>query len=118
MPHRPAGIASACLQHATLQRVRKDARTNIQIRGASSALLEKLRARARSKGKTMSQYAMEVLQKDLAYPSLEDWLDEVREQRIPVRGGMTGAQAVREAREERAEQVARGAIERMDRSRR
>lgn len=93
--------------------MKNEARTNIQIRGASVRLLEKLRARARSKGKTMSQYAMEVLENDLARPSLDDWLDEVRKHRIPVRGGMTGAQAVREAREERAEQLAQGAIERM-----
>lgn len=60
----------------------------------------------------MSEYAIELLERDLARPSLDEVLDRIRRHRIPVRGSMTGAQAVREAREERAEQLARGAIER------
>ncbi len=98
--------------------MKKDARTNIQIRGASTALLEKLRARARSKGKTMSQYAMELLEEDLSRPTLDEVLDRIARHRIPVKGDMTGAQAVREAREERADQLARGAEDRMKRARR
>jgi antitoxin FitA len=98
--------------------MKKEPRTNIQIRGASPELLEKLRARAQSKGKTMSQYAMELLEKDLSRPTLDEVLDRIARHRIPVRGDMTGAQAVREAREERAEQLARGAEERMRRARR
>jgi len=96
--------------------MKRGARTNIQIRGAPSVLLDKLRARAGRTGKTMSQYAIEVLQRDLSQPSLDEWLDEVRRHRIPVKGSMTGAQAVREAREERAEQLARNYEERWGRS--
>ena len=98
--------------------VKKDSLTNIQIRGVPRELLHKLRARSTKQRKTMSQYAIEVLENDLSRPSMEEWLEEVRRHRIPVRGSMTGAQAVREAREERAEQLARGAAERLQRARR
>ncbi len=98
--------------------MKKEARTNIQIRGASSELREKLRARAQSKGKTMSQYAMELLEDDLSRPTLDEVLDRIRQHRIPVRGSMTGAQAVREAREERADQLARAAEHRLKKAQR
>lgn len=98
--------------------MKRGARTNIQIRGAPSALLDKLRARATRTGKTMSQYAIEVLERDLSRPSLEEWLDRVRSQPRRGAGGMSSAQAVREAREERAEQLARDAEERAKRHQR
>ena len=85
---------------------KEKARTNIQIRGASPDLLERLRARALKQGKTMSQYAIEVLEQDLAHPSLDEWLARVASHRIPVRPGISAAQAVREAREERADHLA------------
>ena len=77
--------------------MKRGARTNIQIRGAPPALLEKLRERAGRKGTTMSQYAIEVLQRDLSSPSLEERLEQVRRWE-PIPHGMSGAQAVREAR--------------------
>lgn len=86
--------------------MKRGARTNIQIRGAPSALLEKLRARAGKAGKTMSRYAIEVLERDLSHPSLEEWLEKVRRHPIPVHGDMSAAQALREAREEREEHLA------------
>lgn len=95
----------------------KERKTDLQIRGVSVDLREKLRDRAESMGKTMSQYAIELLEKDLAYPTLDEWLDDVKKHRIPVRpGGISAAQAVREAREERAEQLAQGAEERAKRA--
>ena len=93
-------------------------KTNLQIRGVPVALREKVRARAAKKGQTMSQYVTEVLQRETAHLSLDEWLDLVRRNRIPVHGGMTGAEAVREAREERAEQLARDAEERAKRAQR
>lgn len=98
--------------------MKRGRRTNIQIRGAPTILRDRLRARARRIGKTMSQYAIEVLERDLSRPSLQEWLDEVRRHRIPVRGGMSAAQAVREAREERADHLAQIFAVRRGRSRR
>jgi antitoxin FitA len=89
-----------------LSTMKKEARTNIQIRGASPELLEKLRARAQSKGKTMSQYAIDLLEEDLSRPTLDEVLERIRRHRIPVRPGISAAQAVREAREERAAHLA------------
>lgn len=89
------------------------ATTDLQVRGLPVTIREKVRGRARRKGQTMSQYVIDLLRKDTDQPSLEEWLEEVRHWKpVPVRGGMTAAQAVREAREERAEQLARGFEER------
>jgi hypothetical protein len=93
--------------------MKKEKTTNLQIRGMPPALRQKVRERAGKKGLTMSQYLIEVIRRETEQPSMEEWLEEVRSwEPIPVRGGMTAAQAVREAREERAEHLARGAIER------
>lgn len=86
--------------------MKKETRTDFQIRGVPRELVEKLRARAESKGKTMSQYAMELLEQDLSRPTLDEVLDRIARHRIPVRPGISAAQAVREAREERAEHLA------------
>lgn len=81
-------------------------RTDLQIRGMPVALRDKLRARAARKGRTMSQYLIELAERDVAQPSLEEWLERLRNRPV-IRHRMTGAQAVREAREERAERLAR-----------
>jgi hypothetical protein len=83
-------------------------KTNLQIRGVPPQLVSKVRQRATKKSQTMSQFLIDLLEREMSQPSMEEWLEEVRSWKpIPVRGGMTGAQAVREAREERAEQLAR-----------
>lgn len=101
-----------------LDPMRKDATTDLQIRRIPQRLVEELRARSRKKGKTMSEYAIDLLEQDLSRPTLDEVLDRIRRHRIPVHGDMTGAQAVREAREERAEQLASAAAERLRRSQR
>ena len=47
------------------------------------------------------------LKRELDRGSLEEWLDEVAKHPISSRPGISAAQAVREAREERADQLAR-----------
>jgi hypothetical protein len=82
-------------------------KTNLQIRGVSPELVAKVRERADKKNQTMSQYLIDLIRKETEHLSLEEWLDLVRRQPpTPVRGIITAAQAVREAREERAEHLA------------
>lgn len=91
----------------------RTATTDLQVRGLPVTLREKVRARAGKKGQTMSEYVIDLLRKETGHSSLEEWLDELRRlPPIPVKGVMTAAQAVRDAREERAEQLARGFEER------
>lgn len=76
--------------------------TDLQIRGIPVSLRERLRRRAARKGVSMSQYVIERLDEDLALPTLDEWLDEVAA--LPkvdlAARGLSGAQLVREAREE------------------
>ncbi len=76
--------------------------TDLQIRGIPVSMRERLRRRAMRKGVSMSQYVIEQLKADLALPTLDEWLDEVA--RLPkidlAARGLSGAQLVREAREE------------------
>jgi post-segregation antitoxin (ccd killing protein) len=92
----------ACILHASIGDVRKvnPIRTaDVQLRGVPVALREKLRARARRRGLSMSRYAIEVLERELSRPSLEEWLAEVsRQPRTTLR--ISAAQAIREARAE------------------
>ncbi len=84
----------------------KSGRTDLQIRGVPQDLIEKLRTRAEKQGTTMSQYAIDLLTQAVSRAELEEWLVRVRRHPIPVRPGISAAQAVREAREERAEHLA------------
>jgi hypothetical protein len=65
----------------------------------------------------MSDYVIDLIRNAPDTRAMERWLDEVRRWKpIPLKPGTDVAKAVREAREERAEQLARGAEER-DRAR-
>ena len=75
-------------------------RTDLQVRGIPTALREKLRRRADSKGLSMSQYVIEVLEDDLRRPTMAEWVAEVRKMPPVDMGGKTGAELVHEARRE------------------
>lgn len=57
----------------------------IQIKDVPPELHERLRERARKQGRSLSQYALGVLERDLAVPATRDWLREMAED-DPVRG--------------------------------
>ncbi len=48
---------------------------NLQIRNVPAALHEALAERARARGLTMSQYVIQLLERDLGRPTMEDWLE-------------------------------------------
>lgn len=85
--------------------MKRRGQTDLQIRGVPVALRDKVRHRAKRKGQTMSQYLIEVLEREHARPSLEEWIAEVLSG-PPSRSKMSTARAVREAREERDKQLA------------
>lgn len=85
--------------------MKKRGQTDLQIRGLPVALREKVRRRAKRKGQTMSQYLIEVLEREHARPSLDEWIAEVLSG-PPSQSRMDTAQVLREAREEREEQLA------------
>ncbi len=79
---------------------------DLQIRKMPALLRDRLRIRARRKGKTMSQYVIEILAEDLERPTIDEWLEEVLQgPRIPRPNGVTGVTLVREAREEEEREI-------------
>ncbi len=75
---------------------------HIQVKNVPEDLHDELRRRAASRHQSVRQYLLELIRRDLARPTLEEWFDRV-ESREPVRTSMTSEQlvsAVREAIEE------------------
>lgn len=92
---------------------------DLQIRKMPAVLRDRLRVRARGKGKTMSQYVIDILSDDLERPTIDEWLDEllqVPDVRLPP--DFSAADLIREVREERerelGERVARSLARRRD----
>ncbi|MGO9761938.1 MAG: FitA-like ribbon-helix-helix domain-containing protein [Solirubrobacteraceae bacterium] len=80
----------------------------IQIRNVPPELHERLRERARREGRNMSEYALEVLERDLSVPTTREWLDRLRQEE-PVQG-VTSTEIVdliHKGRAERDEQILR-----------
>ncbi len=76
--------------------------TDLQIRSMPVGLRDSLRRRAARKGVSMSQYVIEQLRADLERPTLDEWLDELHAlPKIDLEAlGLSGAQLVREGRQE------------------
>lgn len=80
--------------------------TNIQIRGVPVKLRDKLKRRARSEGKSMSQYLVELIERDLEKPTMREFMRRLR-QREPMELDVPAAEIIREAREEREAELMR-----------
>lgn len=82
--------------------------TDLQIRGVPVPLRDRLRRRAERKGVSMSQYVTDLLDEDLAMPTIEEWLDEVAAlPKIDVPKDYDTAELMREEEEEREEELYR-----------
>jgi hypothetical protein len=46
----------------------------IQVKNVPPEMHERLRARARSEGRNLSDYVLDVLERDLMVPTMRDWL--------------------------------------------
>ncbi|HLM85798.1 MAG TPA: hypothetical protein VK272_06385 [Solirubrobacteraceae bacterium] len=80
----------------------------IQIKNVPPELHERLRKRARREGRNLSEYALDVLTRDLALPTTREWLERLRRDE-PVEG-ISSEEIVRsidEGRAERDEQILR-----------
>ena len=71
----------------------------LQVRNLPDELHAALKERARSEGMTMSDYVTKVLQRDLAKPTLEEWIARQRRSNVPRRE-IDVVAALGEAREE------------------
>lgn len=74
--------------------------SNLQIKDLPEDLHGELRQRAAQRGTSVRDYVLDLIRRDLAVPSVEDWLASVR--RLgPVALPTTSADLVREGRDER-----------------
>lgn len=71
---------------------------HLQIRDLPDELHQTLRQRATTRGLSLRQYALEVLQEHCNQPTLDEWLNGLT-QLTPVPLPTPAAEAVREARE-------------------
>ncbi|MGP0100008.1 MAG: FitA-like ribbon-helix-helix domain-containing protein [Solirubrobacteraceae bacterium] len=80
----------------------------IQIKNVPPALHERLRERARREGRNLSEYALDVLERDLAVPTTREWLDRLKQDE-PVQGIASEeiVSLIHEGRAERDEQILR-----------
>jgi antitoxin FitA len=95
----PLGMRLACYAHAV---------SAIQVKNVSPDLHAQLRARARVEGRSLSDYVLDVLKRDLSLPTMSEWLDRLGQDE-PVMGLSSEqiVRSIREGREERDGQVQR-----------
>jgi hypothetical protein len=78
----------------------------IQVKDVPGELHERLRARARSEGRSLSDYVLYVLERDLALPTTREWLEGLKHDE-PVTGISSGdiVAAIHDGRAERDAQI-------------
>jgi plasmid stability protein len=79
----------------------------IQIRNVSEETHERLKARAAAQGKSLNALMLEIVEREVEGPTLDEVLERIRA-RGPLGAGIKGGEAaeiIREAREERDAQL-------------
>jgi hypothetical protein len=76
----------------------------IQVKNVPPAMHGELRRRASQEGLTIRDYVLKLIERDQRLPSKTDWLDRVAELE-PVAVSQSAAEVIREAREERDEEL-------------
>jgi hypothetical protein len=71
---------------------------DLLIRGITPETHEELKRRAQAAGVSLQAYVARLLERSTAVPPLSDWLSQLDE--LPRHRGVSGATAVREARDE------------------
>jgi hypothetical protein len=77
----------------------------IQVRNVEEELREAAKARAAELGIDLSTYVRNLIRRDISRPSMASWLADVKAD--PIGQPFDAAEAVREARDERDEQLRR-----------
>ncbi|GAA2160052.1 MULTISPECIES: hypothetical protein [Glycomyces] len=77
----------------------------IQVRNVEEELREAAKKRAAELGVDLSTYVKTLIRRDVKRPSMASWLDEVTAE--PIGQSFDVAEAIREARDERDEQMRR-----------
>jgi len=78
----------------------------IQVKNVPPGMHSELRRRADQEGMTIRDYVLKLIERDQRVPSKRDWLERVAELE-PVAVSQSAADMVREAREERDDELMR-----------
>lgn len=73
---------------------------NIQVKNVPEDLHEQVRRRAAAEGTTVRDYLLGLIQRDLAVPSMAEWLAELADD-PPVEGVTPAAEVIAEERAKR-----------------
>jgi plasmid stability protein len=85
----------------------------IQVKNVPPDLHERLRARARAEGRNLSDYVLEVLERDLWVPSTREWLDRLaHDEPVPSLSSEEIVEAIHAGREERHAEIRRTVADR------
>jgi len=83
----PACLHAVCMSTTKL----------LQVRNVPASLHRKMKTQAASRGKTLSDLVLEILQRHYEHPSIEEWLAELR--KMPkTRSTVSSADIIRESR--------------------
>lgn len=77
---------------------------NLQVKDIPDDLHTELRRRAARRDMTIRDYVLELIRRDQATPSLEDWLDELA-RREPVKVDVDIPELIRQQREARTQEI-------------
>jgi len=79
----------------------------IQVRNVPDRLHRELKRRAKARGQTLTDYIEDLLEREVSRPPIEEVLDRIKSRgRIPL--GQSGAELVRQSREEHERNRERG----------
>lgn len=79
----------------------------IQVKNVPEELHDAIRRRAAKQGLTVSQFVLETLRREMAFPTMDEWLDEVATHEPVDLQGLDVAELIRQIREERDEELFR-----------
>jgi plasmid stability protein len=96
------------LAHSMHKACYRHAMSAIQVKNVTPELHSKLRQRARAEGRSMSEYVLDVLERDLALPTMREWLAELgRDEPVSGISSQRIVEIVGHSREERDAQIQR-----------
>ena len=77
----------------------------LQVKNVPEELHERIRARARATGQTISQCVLELLAEEFGGPTVKEWIAQIEEREPVDLTGADVAEIIREGREEREAQI-------------
>lgn len=79
--------------------------SNLQIKNLPDDLHARIRERSAHHGLSMRDYVLRLIERDIRRPTVDEWFERLAGRDRAVRGGISAAELIGEAREERDRQL-------------